>query len=153
MKWGSHGIRGLTLGHDDPQDAIDRLLDVECVVADDADKSTQRVIKRLQKYADGANDMFLDVQLDDEGDTEFQRAVRNECREIPRGTTISYAQLATNAGSPRAARAVGNVMRTNRVPLIVPCHRVVAANSLGGYSAPNGLQLKVSLLRLEGWQG
>jgi len=64
---------------------------------------------------------------------------------------LTYGQLATRAGSPRSARAVGNVMASNRVPLIIPCHRVVAAGgALGGFSAPHGTRLKRRLLKLEG---
>ena len=74
----------------------------------------------------------------------------HQCRLIPYGQVLTYGELAERAGSPRAARAVGNVMRTNRFPLIVPCHRVVgAAGALGGYSAPTGLKMKRRLLRLE----
>ncbi|MEO1971721.1 MAG: MGMT family protein, partial [Pirellulaceae bacterium] len=62
---------------------------------------------------------------------------------------ISYAGLAVAAGSPAAARAVGNVMRTNRYPLLIPCHRVVGSGSLGGYSAPDGLDMKQRLLQME----
>ncbi len=83
--------------------------------------------------------------------TAFQRAVIDHCRRIPRGEVLTYGQLAERAGYPRSARAVGNVMATNRVPLIVPCHRVVGAGgNLGGFSAPQGLQMKRRLLRLEG---
>ncbi len=72
------------------------------------------------------------------------------CRRIPWGQTRSYAQLAAVAGRPGAARAVGSVMAKNRVPLVVPCHRVIASSGqLGGYSAPQGLSLKRRLLAME----
>jgi methylated-DNA-[protein]-cysteine S-methyltransferase len=80
----------------------------------------------------------------------FAGRVLEACRRIPFGETMSYADLADAAGSPRAARAVGNVMAANRIPLIIPCHRVVGAgNSLGGYSAPAGLAMKKRLLAME----
>jgi methylated-DNA-[protein]-cysteine S-methyltransferase len=82
--------------------------------------------------------------------SDFQRAVVGHCRRIPPGQTLTYGQLAARVGRPRAARAVGRVMATNRFPLIVPCHRVVAAGGvLGGFSAPQGLAMKKRLLAAE----
>ena len=82
--------------------------------------------------------------------TTFAAAVIAELRRVGRGETVSYAELAARAGSPKAARAVGGVMRGNRVPLLVPCHRVVGAGGrLGGFSAPTGVDLKRRLLALE----
>jgi methylated-DNA-[protein]-cysteine S-methyltransferase len=82
--------------------------------------------------------------------TAFQRAVIDAARRIPFGRTLTYQELAAKAGSPGAARAVGNVMASNPVPIIVPCHRVVASGGgLGGYSAPQGIDLKRRLLQLE----
>ena len=74
----------------------------------------------------------------------------HQCRRIPYGRTMSYAELAAKAGSPNAARAVGNCMAGNRIPLIVPCHRVVCSDGrLGSYSAPGGTRMKRRLLDLE----
>jgi methylated-DNA-[protein]-cysteine S-methyltransferase len=66
---------------------------------------------------------------------------------IPYGVVRSYGELALRAGYPRAARAVGTVCRTNKYPIIIPCHRVVGANGLGGYAY--GSEMKKELLRLE----
>ena len=119
-------------------------------VADGLPEECQRLIARLQAYADGAFDDFLDVELDLAGKTRFQQAVLHHCRRIRPGSTLTYGELAARAGYPGAARAVGQVMKTNCVPLIIPCHRVVAAGGrLGGYSAPDGLRLKRRLLQLE----
>lgn len=101
-------------------------------------------------HGDQAVDDLQSIVLDLTGYTEFQRRVVQTCRKIPPGKTLSYGQLAEAVGRPRAARAVGTVMSQNRFPLIVPCHRVVAANSLGGFSAPDGLSLKRRLLAMEG---
>ena len=82
--------------------------------------------------------------------SRFQRRVLNQCRRVPCGATISYARLAAKAGYPGAARAVGNCMAGNPIPLIVPCHRVVCSDGrLGAYSAPGGTAMKRRLLALE----
>ena len=111
----------------------------------------RRFADRLRAYFEGRSDSFLDIPISLDCTTEFQRKVLGYCRQIPYGQTRSYAELARAAGSPNACRAVGNIMARNRIPLIIPCHRVVGSHgSLGGYSAPSGLSLKRQLLRLEG---
>ena len=103
--------------------------------------------KQLEQYFAGKRTTF-DVALDLVG-TEFQvQAWRALCR-IPFGKTISYGQQASNIKKPKAFRAVGSANGKNPIPIIVPCHRVVASDgSLGGYSL--GLKMKKQLLTLEG---
>jgi len=79
--------------------------------------------------------------------TPFQRDVMGALVSVPYGETITYGELARLAGHPTKARAVGNVMRHNPAPIFVPCHRVVAASGLGGWSGPHGW--KEWLLELE----
>jgi methylated-DNA-[protein]-cysteine S-methyltransferase len=108
------------------------------------------LVERLQSYARGARDDFRDVLVDDSGFTDFQRKVVDLCRRIPPGATVSYGRIAELAGRVGAARAVGNIMRTNQVPLVIPCHRVVAAGGrLHGYSAAGGPATKQKLLEME----
>lgn len=109
--------------------------------------------RRLITFARGARDDFRDVKVAPFATTDFQAQVLAHCRRIPVGQTRSYADLAALAGSPGAARAVGSVMRKNRVPLVIPCHRVVGSNGLGGYSGAAGLATKRRLLELEGRTG
>ena len=85
--------------------------------------------------------------------TEFQRLTLNRCRKIPYGKTISYGELGAMVGAPRAARAVGSVMKKNRHPWVIPCHRVVSQTGIGGFSSPRGVELKRQLLDLEGYSG
>jgi methylated-DNA-[protein]-cysteine S-methyltransferase len=109
------------------------------------------LVRRIQAYACGVPGDFRDVRVDAGPLTEFQRRVLRRCRQIPYGKTLSYGQLAAEAGSPGAARAVGNCMAANRIPLIIPCHRVLRADGRpGAYSAPGGTRTKKRLLALEG---
>ena len=108
------------------------------------------VLERLQQFAAGELVDLSKIPISLSHLTPFQRQVVKACRAIKRGDSRSYGEVAAAAGSPGAARAVGQVMRTNRMPLIVPCHRVVAAGGkLGGFSAPQGLAMKRRLLELE----
>ena len=111
----------------------------------------QDLILRLKEFAKGGDEDFGDVPIEIGGATSFQQQIYDQCRRLRRGETASYQLLAARAGRPRAARAVGNAMAKNPIPLIIPCHRVVAANAqgLGGFSAPGGLSMKRRLLELE----
>ncbi len=102
----------------------------------------------LEQYFRGCPTDFSALPLDLEGGTAFQRRVWAAACAIPYGATTSYGALAREAGLPRAARAVGTALGANPVILIVPCHRVIAADgSLGGYGP--GLQWKKRFLALE----
>lgn len=106
--------------------------------------------QRLRAFAGGASQDFSDILVDATRLTRFQHHVLKCCRGIPWGETLTYGQLACQVGRPRASRAVGRVMATNSVPLLVPCHRVVPARGgLGGFSGPFGRAMKRQLLRQE----
>mgnify|MGYP003303424793 CR=1 FL=1 len=82
--------------------------------------------------------------------TDFQKKVWNEIKKIPRGSTLTYKELAKKIDKPRAYRAVANACGKNPLPIIRPCHRVICSNgSLGGYSLGSGKKLKQALIRLE----
>ncbi len=109
-----------------------------------------RFAERVRRYVSGSLAELDDVAVDITDCTPFQQAVLQGCRRIPCGTVWTYGELAASSGHPGAARAVGNVMRSNRHPLIIPCHRVVGASGkLVGYSAPGGLVKKEELLTRE----
>lgn len=104
-------------------------------------------MQQLGEYFAHARTDF-DVPLDLRG-TDFQRAAWHALMRIPFGTTVSYAEQAAMVGAPRATRAIGSANGRNPIPIIVPCHRVIARDgSLGGYSL--GLDMKRTLLALEG---
>lgn len=115
--------------------------------ASGAGPSNQLAI-RLRSYFSGARESFADVELDLDGYTDFQRAVVETLRGVPWGEVVTYGELAALAGYPNAQRAAGSVCAKNRFPLVVPCHRVVAADGIGRYGA-SGVQYKRRLLELE----
>jgi O-6-methylguanine DNA methyltransferase len=107
----------------------------------------------VESFLSGTGQSLLPLPLDLHGCTPFTKAVLRACRTIPRGATVSYSRLAEMAGFPRAIRAAASVMRNNKFPLAVPCHRVIAKNGgLGGFmGAVRGspLALKQALLASE----
>ncbi|MCA9106075.1 MAG: MGMT family protein [Pirellulaceae bacterium] len=106
--------------------------------------------QRIDEFMKSGADVLQEIPFIDPSRTPFQAAVVRACRAIRVGETRSYADVAREAGSPHACRAVGNQMARNPLPLLIPCHRVVgSAGGLGGYSAPTGLDLKRHLLALE----
>ncbi len=101
----------------------------------------------LQRYFMGENVDFSSYNVDLSCFTPFQQEVLTATRSIHWGTCITYSQLASMVGRPKAVRAVGNALGSNRVPVIIPCHRIVSKHGPGGYSL--GAGLKLELLRLE----
>jgi methylated-DNA-[protein]-cysteine S-methyltransferase len=94
------------------------------------------------------------VVLDERALDEFQRRVYAATREIGRGETASYGEIARAIGAPQEARAVGAALGRNPFPVVVPCHRVLAADgALHGFSAPGGLRTKRRMLEIEGAPG
>jgi methylated-DNA-[protein]-cysteine S-methyltransferase len=112
----------------------------------DAPPVLKDTVTQLEEYfAQERTEFDIPMELDG---TTFQKDVWAELSKIPYGRTISYGELARRVGRPKGARAVGQANGRNPVPIIVPCHRVVASNGIGGYGG--GLPLKRSLLALEG---
>ncbi len=107
--------------------------------------------RRLAALLKGVPDDLADVALDFGGQPELHRRVYGQARAIPFGQSSTYGALARALGEPGAARAVGMALGSNPWPLIVPCHRVLAADGrLGGFSAPGGSATKRRLLEIEG---
>ncbi len=107
----------------------------------------QRAIGVLRAWAEGTP-VPASLPLDLSGLTDFQRQVLLACRRIPFGEVRSYGQLAEQVGKPGAARAIGGCMARNPLPVVIPCHRVVAANGIGGFSP--GPEFKQRMWVVEG---
>jgi O-6-methylguanine DNA methyltransferase len=110
----------------------------------------RRAVSAIQRHLDGDPQDLSSIPLDFDGIADFRRRVYEAARRCPSGRTVSYAELARLAGSPRAFRAVGSAMSKNPVPMLVPCHRVVGSGGKsGGFSAYGGVATKARLLALE----
>lgn len=106
----------------------------------------ERAMRQLNEYAEGKRRNF-DLPIRPEG-TVFRMKVWKELQRIPYGETISYGELARRVGNPKGCRAVANACGANPMPIIIPCHRVVAAGGgTGGYTG--GLDIKLTLLEIE----
>jgi methylated-DNA-[protein]-cysteine S-methyltransferase len=113
---------------------------------DDAPPVLKDTATQLEEYFAGGRTEF-DIAMELDG-TAFQREVWAELARIPYGETISYGELARRVGRPKGPRAVGQANGRNPIPIIVPCHRVLASNGIGGYGG--GLPMKRALLAVEG---
>jgi methylated-DNA-[protein]-cysteine S-methyltransferase len=105
--------------------------------------------RRFAAHLGGVPTSYDDVPLELDWGTPLQQEFASAARAIPWGEVVSYGELAVLAGRPGAARAAGSFCAYNRFSLIIPCHRIVAANGIGGYGSA-GLGLKRRLLALEG---
>ncbi|MBE1282049.1 MAG: methylated-DNA--[protein]-cysteine S-methyltransferase [Rhodobacteraceae bacterium] len=106
-------------------------------------------IRQLTEYFDGKRQVF-DLPLRVEG-SDFQRSVCDAMLAIPFGDTRTYGEIAKDLGAP--PQPVGNACGANPIPVIIPCHRVLAKSSLGGFSGMGGVETKVALLRHESAAG
>lgn len=142
----------ITFGHSSPQEAR-QVLHALQLAAEPAERLppwARELRTELERVAKGKSQDFSGVKLDLRHLTPLGQQITAACRAIPWGCTLTYKQLAEQVGRPGAARAVGNVMASNRFPLVVPCHRVVGTSGgLGGFSAPGGIETKRWLLNQE----
>jgi methylated-DNA-[protein]-cysteine S-methyltransferase len=111
--------------------------------------SLPELARRIASYFEGERVSFDDVAVDLDWCTPLQLAIADALRAVPYGEMVSYGELSALAGRPQAPRAAGTFCAQNRLPLIFPCHRVVAAGGIGGYGSL-GVAYKRRLLELEG---
>lgn len=143
-------VTGIQFGHPSQAALLRHARGEKLEITDDAPPRVEQLQRQLTRFALGEPQTFADVRLSTTHLTPFAARVIAECRNLAWGEVATYAELAARVGRPGAARAVGNVMASNRFPLVVPCHRVVGSGgSLGGYSAPGGLRTKRQLLDIE----
>jgi len=115
------------------------------------DAAISPAVEALQRYMAGDHVEMADIAVDISGVPAFQRRIYDALRQVGWGRTVSYGELAERIGSPGGARAVGQAMGSNPVPVIIPCHRVLASKGkIGGFSAYGGAVTKERLLGLEG---
>jgi methylated-DNA-[protein]-cysteine S-methyltransferase len=140
------GLAAISFATD--EDRVERLARIAGPRVLRSPQSVDGARRELEEYFDGRRRTF-DVALDLRALPPFTVSVLDELARVPYGETTTYGELAQRVGHPRAARAVGTVMNRNRIPIVLPCHRVVGATgNLTGYAG--GLDVKQSLLELEG---
>ncbi|MDH4103558.1 MAG: methylated-DNA--[protein]-cysteine S-methyltransferase [Thermoleophilia bacterium] len=132
----------------DPDNQLERLARIAGPAVLRSPKSVDAARRELDEYFAGRRRVF-DLALDLRALPQFTVSVLHELARVPFGETTTYGALAAAVGRPRAARAVGTVMNRNRIPIVLPCHRVIGSGGdLVGYAG--GLDLKITLLELEG---
>jgi methylated-DNA-[protein]-cysteine S-methyltransferase len=153
--WGDHGLAGVHLPESNrtrTQSSLTRRFPDASPAPATAD--VQRAIDAIVALLAGEKRDLRDVALDFDGLPDFNRRVYELARAIPPGSTLTYGEVAMRLGSPGMARAVGQALGQNPFPIVVPCHRVLAADGrMGGFSAPGGVATKRRMLEIEGVEG
>jgi methylated-DNA-[protein]-cysteine S-methyltransferase len=153
IAWGERGIRAVELPGASDADLVLGLREKCGTPVDLAEPppSVRAAAQRMRQHVEGDLDPLRDVALDEHTMTAFARKVHAAARKIAPGRTASYSDIAQRLGAPGAARAVGQALGRNPFPLVVPCHRVLAADGgLGGFSAFGSTCTKLRLLTIEG---
>lgn len=154
IAWNAHGIVGIQLPEGNAAATLKRLRrrfpEGEALAPDG--RSTQAIVALVETLA-GGQPALDDIVLDMRDVPSFGQRVYEIARAIPRGNTLTYGEIATRLGDALLARDVGRALGANPFPIVVPCHRVLAATSLGGFSAHGGAATKRRLLTLEGTPG
>jgi methylated-DNA-[protein]-cysteine S-methyltransferase len=152
IAWGDRGVVGLWLPDTDRaglRRRIARRLPHAREAAPEAE--IRAAIDSIVDLFAGGRPDLSGVRLDVEGVPEFDRRVYEAAREVAPGQTVTYGELAARLGDRTAAREVGGALSRNPFPIVVPCHRVLAAGGRnGGFSAPGGVATKLRILQIEG---
>ena len=144
VSWSDAGITGVAL----PRER--RLSGSGLEASSGAPDGVRAAIAAMVMLLDGQRSDLRAVELDERGLDEFRRRVYAATREIGPGTTATYGEVARAIGEPGAARAVGAALAQNPFPIIVPCHRILAATGAQhGFSAPGGIATKRRMLEIE----
>jgi methylated-DNA-[protein]-cysteine S-methyltransferase len=150
--WGERGINGvqLPMGSEEKTRARIRQRYGDIAEASPPDE-VQRAIEGIMELLAGKPNDLSDVVLDLDGVPEFNRGVYDIARTIPPGKTMTYGDIAKRLGGVELSRDVGQALGRNPCPIVVPCHRVLAAGGKpGGFSANGGVTTKLKMLAIEG---
>jgi methylated-DNA-[protein]-cysteine S-methyltransferase len=148
LAWGPAGLVGVLLPERDSGRTRARVFQR---FPDLAERDPPAAADRILAFLGGARDDLRDLALDTSRLGQFDARVYEEARAIPPGETMTYGALAARLGDPGQARAVGQALGRNPWPIVVPCHRITAAEGrTGGFSAPGGRATKLRLLEIEG---
>lgn len=153
LAWTERGIASVQLPERRDEDTMARAAErAPGAVLRQPPAAVAAAIVRIQRLLlGGSHDDLADIVLDTEGIPEFYRRAQAAARRVGPGRTTSYGAIAAELGEPHAARAVGQAMANNPYPIIVPCHRVLAAGGAhGGFSSYGGVVTKRRLLEIEG---
>ena len=151
VAWSERGLRRLQLPESDRGATERRLSKGAARATGAAPAAIDQLIADIQDYTTGRSIDFAAVAVDLTNVEPFEAKVYTAARAVLWGQTVSYGELARRIGSPAAARAVGRALAGNPVPVVIPCHRVLAkGHRIGGFSAPGGTFTKERLLALEG---
>ena len=152
ISWGERGISAVQLPEANDALTLARLLRAHALANRQVPPpAIQRTIDDIVALLQGAACDLHDAVIDLAQVPDFHQRVYTVVRSIPPGQTLSYGEVAARCGDKRAARVVGQALARNPFPLIVPCHRVLAAHGRsGGFSANGGVRTKLRLLTIEG---
>lgn len=158
IAWNERGLIGVQLP-EGAADATRMRMTKRFPQAQEAEppSSVQQAINGIIALLNGEKRDLADIVIDDSGTPEFNARVYKIVRQIPPGQTLTYGEVAERLGDRTLARAVGQAMGQNPCPVVMPCHRVLAAGDrtgakTGGFSAPGGVVTKLKLLTIEGAQ-
>jgi methylated-DNA-[protein]-cysteine S-methyltransferase len=150
--WGERGITGVQLPMGSEEKTRNRIHQRNGDIPEGKPPAeVKRAIDEMIELLAGKPKDLLDVELDLDGVPEFNRGVYDIARKIPPGQTLTYGDIAKKLGGVELSRDVGQALGRNPCPIVVPCHRVLAAgNKPGGFSANGGVVTKLKMLAIEG---
>lgn len=154
LAWSEAGLTRLCLPQSSREAVERRLLRLDDIAGPDSDTPPSWVVELIASigaYARGETVDFSAVPVDLTGIDAFRLAIYDAARKLAFGETVTYGELARRAGHPGLPRETGAALGANPVPLVIPCHRILAAGGkIGGFSAPGGSATKEKMLGLEG---
>src|ERR1700755_3431019 len=152
VEWGPRGINGVQLPMGSRDKTIARIRQRRAdIVEAEPTAAVKQAIERIVELLAGKRDDLRDIALDLDGVPDFNRGVYDIARTIPPGQTMTYGDIAKKPGGVELSRDVGQALGRNPCPIVVPCHRVLAAgNKPGGFSARGGVETKLKMLAIEG---